>query len=207
MSLIEAIEGTVEGTTGDAALVRIGGGLVLRVLVPGHDLAALPRTGGQVRLLTHLAVREDDLQLYGFVSEQGRKLFGSLIGVSQVGPKAAMAVLSVLSPEELAGAIVAGDTVAISRAQGVGKRTAERIILELRAGVEEQMGGPIPAAGSSAGAAGAGRDPALQWLLGLGFSAAEARQALAVEAEDGLETDERVRRALRRMGSAPNPAA
>ena len=207
MSLIEAIEGTVEGTTADAALVRIGGGLVLRVLVPGHDLAALPRTGGQVRLLTHLAVREDDLQLYGFVTEQGRKLFASLIGVSQVGPKAAMAVLSVLSPEELAGAIVAGDTVAISRAQGVGKRTAERIILELKAGVEEQMGGPIPSAVTSAGATGAGGDPALQWLLGLGFSAAEARQALAVEPDDGLETDERVRRALRRMGSAPNPAS
>ena len=205
MSLIEAIEGTVEGTTADAALVRIGGGLVLRVLVPAHDLAALPPTGGQVRLLTHLAVREDDLQLYGFVTEAGRKLFASLIGVSQVGPKAAMAVLSVLSPEELAGAIVAGDTVAISRAQGVGKRTAERIILELKAGVEEQFGGPIPAAAPSPGAAGG--DPALQWLLGLGFSAAEARQALAVEAEDGLETDERVRRALRRMGSAPNPAA
>lgn len=205
MSLIEAIEGTVEGTTADAALVRIGGGLVLRVLVPAHDLAALPPTGGQVRLLTHLAVREDDLQLYGFVSEAGRKLFASLIGVSQVGPKAAMAVLSVLSPEELAGAIVAGDTVAISRAQGVGKRTAERIILELKAGVEEGLGGPIPAAAPSAG--GGGGDPALQWLLGLGFSAAEARQALAVEPDDGLETDERVRRALRRMGSAPNPAA
>ena len=208
MSLIEAIEGTVEGTTADAALVRIGGGLVLRVLVPAHDLAALPPTGGQVRLLTHLAVREDDLQLYGFVSEAGRKLFASLIGVSQVGPKAAMAVLSVLSPEELAGAIVAGDTVAISRAQGVGKRTAERIILELKAGVEEGLGGPIPAAATSAGASGAAAgDPALQWLLGLGFSAAEARQALAVEPDDGLETDERVRRALRRMGSAPNPAA
>ena len=205
MSLIEAIEGTVEGTTADAALVRIGGGLVLKVLVPAHDLAALPKTGGQVRLLTHLAVREDDLQLYGFMSEAGRKLFGSLLGVSQVGPKAAMAVLSVLSPEELAGAIVAGDTVAISRAQGVGKRTAERIILELKAGVEKQIGGPISAAAPSSGAAAG--DPALQWLLGLGFSAAEARQALAVESDDGLETDERVRRALRRMGSAPNPAA
>ena len=205
MSLIEAIEGTVEGTTADAALVRIGGGLVLKVLVPAHDLAALPKTGGQVRLLTHLAVREDDLQLYGFVTEAGRKLFGSLLGVSQVGPKAAMAVLSVLSPEELAGAIVAGDTVAISRAQGVGKRTAERIILELKAGVEKQIGGPISAAAPSSGAAAG--DPALQWLLGLGFSAAEARQALAVEPDDGLETDERVRRALRRMGSAPNPAS
>ena len=208
MSLIEAIEGTVEGTTGDAALVRIGGGIVLRVLVPGHDLAALPPTGGQVRLLTHLGVREDDLQLYGFVSEQGRRLFESLIGVSQVGPKAAMAVLSVLSPEELAAAIVAADTVAISRAPGVGKRTAERIILELKSGVEEGMGAPVPATGPMARAAAAGAgDPALQWLLGLGFSAVEARQALSVEPEDGLSTDERVRHALQRMGSAPNPTA
>ena len=207
MSLIEAIEGTVEGTTGNSALVRIGG-IVFRVLVPAHDLAALPATGGQVRLLTHLTVREDDLQLYGFVTEAGRTLFESLIGVSQVGPKAAMAVLSVLSPEELAGAIVAGDTVAIRRAQGVGKRTAERIILELKAGVEEAIGVPIPAAGVSAGASPASAgDPALQWLLGLGFSATEARQALAVEAEDALTTDERVRRALQRMGGAPNPTA
>ncbi len=205
MSLIEAVEGTVEGTTGDAALVRVGGGIVLRVLVPGHDLAALPRTGGQVRLLTHLGVREDDLTLYGFVSEQGRKLFESLIGVSQVGPKAAMAVLSVLSPEELAAAIVAADTVAISRAPGVGKRTAERIILELKSGVEEGMGAPVPAVAASA-AAGAG-DPALHWLLGLGFSAVEARQALSVEPEDGLSTDERVRHALQRMGSVPNSTA
>ena len=205
MSLIEAIEGTVEGTTGDAALVRIGGGIVLRVLVPGHDLAALPRAGGQVRLLTHLGVREDDLQLYGFVSEQGRRLFESLIGVSQVGPKAAMAVLSVLSPEELAGAIVAADTVAISRAPGVGKRTAERIILELKSGVEEGMGAPVPSSGSMTGAAAASAgDPALQWLLGLGFSAVEARQALSVEPEDGLSTDERVQHALQRMGSIPN---
>ena len=195
MSLIEAIEGTVEGTTGNSALVRIGG-IVFRVLVPAHDLAALPATGGQVRLLTHLTVREDDLQLYGFVTEAGRTLFESLIGVSPVGPKA------------LAGAIVAGDTVAISRAQGVGKRTAERIILELKAGVEEAIGVPIPAAGVSAGASPASAgDPALQWLLGLGFSATEARQALAVEAEDGLTTDERVRRALQRMGGAPNPTA
>ena len=201
MSLIEAIEGTLEGTSLDAALVRVGG-IVFRVNVPGHDLAALPRTGEQVRLLTHLGVREDDLQLYGFVSEAGRTLFESLLGVSQVGPKAAMAVLSVLSPEELAAAIVAADATAISRAQGVGKRTAERIILELKAGVEDQIGVPVPASAPSAG----GGDAALQWLVGLGFSAMEARQALSLEAEDGLATDERVQRALRRMGSAPNPS-
>ncbi len=205
MSLIEAVDGTLEGTTADAALVRVGGGIVLRVLVPGRDLAGLPKAGGQVRLLTHLGVREDDLQLFGFVSEQGRRLFESLIGVSQVGPKAAMAVLSVLAPEELAAAIVAADAVAISRAPGVGKRTAERIILELKAGVEEGLGVPISVAASAG--VGSGGDAALQWLVGLGFSAMEARQALSVEPDDGLATDERVRRALQRMGGPPNPAA
>ena len=200
MSLIEAVEGTIEGTSADSAFVRIGGGLVLRVLMPGHDLGALPRKGESVRLLTHLAVREDDLQLYGFVSQQGRKLFESLLGVGQVGPKAAMAVLSVLSPEELAGAIVAGDVQAISRAPGVGKRTAERIILELKARVEDELGAPVLSAVATATSPSG--DPALQWLLGLGFSAVEARQALSVEPEDGLETEERIRRALQRMGSA-----
>ena len=199
MSLIEAVEGTIEGTSADSAFVRIGGGLVLRVLMPGHDLGALPQKGESVRLLTHLAVREDDLQLYGFVSQQGRKLFESLLGVGQVGPKAAMAVLSVLSPEELAGAIVAGDVQAISRAPGVGKRTAERIILELKARVEDELGAPVLSAVATATSPSG--DPALQWLLGLGFSAVEARQALSVEPEDGLETEERIRRALQRMGS------
>ncbi|MEX2431437.1 MAG: Holliday junction branch migration protein RuvA, partial [Dehalococcoidia bacterium] len=148
---------------------------------------------------THLIVREDDLQLYGFADEQGRRLFEALLSVNGVGPKAALAVLSVLSPSDLAAAIVGGDANAISRAPGVGKRTAERVILELKSKLEEEFGAlPAPIAAGVGGASSA--DPALQWLLGLGFSAIEARQALAVEQQTDIGLDERVRRALQRMG-------
>jgi holliday junction DNA helicase RuvA len=197
MSIIAAVEGMIEGKTADAALVRVGG-VTFRVHVPSHDLAGLPPTG-HVRLLTHLIVREDDLQLYGFAEDQGRRLFEALLSVNGVGPKAALAVLSVLSPADLAAAIVSGDATAISRAQGVGKRTAERIILELKGKLEEEFG-PLPVRTAVGPSAATVADPALQWLLGLGFSAIEARQALGVEPDEGLSVDERVRRALQRMG-------
>ena len=196
MSIIAAIEGNMEGKLPDAALVRVGG-VTFRIHVPGQDLAGLPNSG-HIKLLTHLIVREDDLQLYGFAEEQGRRLFEALLSVNGVGPKAALAVLSVLSPSDLAAAIVSGNGAAISRAQGVGKRTAERIILELKSKLDEEFGAlSVPAA---AGTMPSVADPALQWLLGLGFSAIEARQALGVEHDEGLSLDERVRRALQRMG-------
>ena len=202
MSIIAGVEGAVEAKHADSVVVRVGGGILLRVFVPAHDLGGLPGVGSPVRLHTHLIVREDDLQLYGFATEHGRRLFEMLIGVSQVGPKAALAVLSVLSPEDLATAIVTSDATAISRAPGVGKRTAERIILDLKGKLEEEIGAPLDDRRRRLrGTAGAAGDPALQWLMALGYSALEARQALA--AEDGsadAPTDERVRRALQRMG-------
>ncbi|MYB83678.1 MAG: Holliday junction branch migration protein RuvA, partial [Chloroflexi bacterium] len=183
MSIIAGVEGTVEAKHADSVVVRVGGGILLRVFVPAHDLGGLPGADSSVRLHTHLIVREDDLQLYGFASEHGRRLFEMLIGVSQVGPKAALAVLSVLPPEDLATAIVAGDATAISRAPGVGKRTAERIILDLKGKLEEEIGAPMVTTAGVTTTAGAAGDPALQWLMALGYSALEARQALA--AEDG----------------------
>ncbi len=204
MSIIAAIEGAIERKTADAAIMRVGGGVSLRVYVPSNDLAALPSGGEQARLFTHLVVREDDLQLYGFATEQGLRLFELLIGVSQIGPKVALAVLSALSPQDLAVAIAAGDARTLSRAPGIGKRTADRIILELGGRLEDEFGAAFLAGTSAAPVAAApGGDLALQWLLALGYSAFEARQALAVEREEGLETDERVRRALQRMGGGP----
>lgn len=202
MSIIAGVEGAIEAKHADSVVVRVGGGILLRVFVPAHDLGSMPDSGSPVRLYTHLIVREDDLQLYGFSTEHGRRLFEMLIGVSQVGPKAALAVLSVHSPEDLATAIVAGDAAAISRAPGVGKRTAERIILDLKSKLEEEIGAPVlTGAGVSAVAGGTG-DPALQWLMALGYSVLEARQALAAEdAGADAPTDERVKRALQRMGA------
>ena len=201
MSLIAAIEGAIERKTADAAIVRVGGGVFLRVYVPSNDLAALPSGGESARLFTHLVVREDDLQLYGFATEQGLRLFELLIGVSQIGPKVALAVLSALSPQDLAVAIAAGDARTLSRAPGIGRRTADRIILELGGRLEDEFGAAFLAGTSAAPVAAApAGDLALQWLLALGYSAFEARQALSVEREEDLETDERVRRALQRMG-------
>ena len=205
MSLVAGVEGTIEAKDADSVIVRVGGGILLRVSVPAHDVGAMPASGSAVKLHAHLIVREDDLQLYGFPTEQGRRLFEMLIGVSQVGPKAALAVLSVLPPEDLAAAIVSSDAAAISRAPGVGKRTAERIILDLKGKLEEEVGAPIAAATGAGAAPGGTGDPALQWLMALGYSALEARQALASEdgaADADLPAEERVRRALERMGAA-----
>ena len=202
MSIIAGIEGTIEAKHADAVVMRVGGGILVRAYVPAHDLGGLPGAGGAVRLHTHLIVREDDLQLYGFATEHGRRLFEMLLGVSQVGPRAALAVLSVLAPEDLAAAIVAGDAAAISRAPGVGKRTAERIILDLKGKLEEEVGAPIAVGGGAGATVGAASDPALQWLMALGYSALEARQALAAEDTPAdAPTDERIRRALQRMGA------
>ncbi len=204
MSLVAGVEGTLEAKDADSVIIRVGGGILLRVYVPAHEISALPASGAPLRLHTRLIVREDDWQLYGFPSEQGRRLFEMLIGVSQVGPKAALAVLSVLPPEDLAAAIVSSDAAAISRAPGVGKRTAERVILDLKGKLEEEIGAPIAVTTGAAAAAGGTGDPALQWLMALGYSVLEARQALASEdgaaADAGLSTEERVRSALQRMG-------
>ena len=197
MSLIAAIEGVLEAKSGDGAMVRVGG-VTLAVLVPANDLAALPAPGSVVRLVTHLAVREDDLQLYGFADERGRTLFESLLGISGIGPKAALAVLSVMTVDELASAIIAGDATAITRAPGVGRRSAERIIVDLKGKLEDEFGS-WPAAVAASGGSG-GADPALAWLLGLGFSPIEARQALSLDGDEELDVDARVRRALQRMG-------
>ena len=196
MSLIAAIEGVLEAKSGDGAMVRVGG-VTLAVSVPSNDLAALPGPGSVVRLVTYLAVREDDLQLYGFADERGRTLFESLLGISGIGPKAALAVLSVMTVDELASAIIAGDATAITRAPGVGRRSAERIIVDLKGKLEDEFGSwPIAVAASG----GSSADPALAWLLGLGFSPIEARQALSLDADEELDVDARVRRALQRMG-------
>ena len=196
MSLIAAIEGVLEAKSGDGAMVRVGG-VTLAVSVPANDLAALPGPGSVVRLVTYLAVREDDLQLYGFADERGRTLFESLLGISGIGPKAALAVLSVMTVDELASAIIAGDATAITRAPGVGRRSAERIIVDLKGKLEDEFGSWPTAVAASGGSSA---DPALAWLLGLGFSPIEARQALSLDADEELDVDARVRRALQHMG-------
>ena len=155
------------------------GGVGYRLAVSAHTLRKVPPVGQQVALHTHLIARDDALHLYGFAGEEERDLFLLLIGVQSVGPKMALAVLSGGPPRELLAAVAAGDTARLQAAPGIGKRTAERIVVELREKVEE----PIVVRR-------AGDDPrmlAREGLVGLGFTPQEADRLLDGAAGDSPE--------------------
>jgi Holliday junction DNA helicase RuvA len=173
--VIATLSGTVAVRRHDHVVVECGG-VGYRLAVSGETLRHVPAVGGEVRLHSHLVVREDALALYGFATEQERELFLLLLGVQSVGPKVALAVLSGGTPRELMAAIAGGDSARFQAVPGIGKRTAERIIVELREKVAAQDAaalGPITVR--------RGNDPvsiAREGLIGLGYSASEADELL-----------------------------
>jgi holliday junction DNA helicase RuvA len=156
------------------------GGVGYRLNVSSQTLRKVPPVGSEVQLLAHLIAREDSLQLYGFAAPAERELFLKLLSVAGVGPKMALAVLSGSSPGELGKAIAAGDAKRFQVVPGVGKRTAERIIVELREKIPEALVAGL----SDAGDSGDGHSLARDGLVGLGYDLAEAEDMLqAVEGE------------------------
>lgn len=160
----------------------------------------------QVTLFTHLAVREDDLELFGFASQAELSSFRMLLSVSGVGPKAAMAVLSLLTPEKFALAVCTDDRKTISRANGIGPKTAARIILELKDKMLRENGGAIPdapagaAQASAQGGNGKGKlGEAIDALTVLGYSRPEALAALKPVDTEKLELEEIIRAALKNL--------
>ncbi|MDX1931334.1 MAG: Holliday junction branch migration protein RuvA [Capsulimonadales bacterium] len=129
--MIAEVSGTV-GRTGAGAVIVDVHGIGYRVNVPVSVLETLPETGQPIRLLTHLIVREDDLSLYGFNTEQELKVFQLLLTVSGIGPKAALALLSALPAEELAQAVSQEDVRRLTKVPGIGARTAQRLVVELK---------------------------------------------------------------------------
>jgi Holliday junction DNA helicase RuvA len=189
--MISFVEGTLTERLGDR-VVLAAGGIGYEVLVPAGTLAGLPPTGRTARLLTHLHVREDGMTLYGFSGPGERDLFLLLIGVSGVGPKVALAVLSVLTSEALRRSILDGDADAITVVPGVGKKMAARIVLDLK----DRLGGEVdlPAAGPLAEV----RDA----LTGLGLTPQEVHRAVDGLSVDGEPVEDLLRRALQRVGPA-----
>jgi Holliday junction DNA helicase RuvA len=166
--MIALLEGTVAVRRADHVVVSCGG-VGYRLAVSAETLRHIPRVGQEIAIHTHLIVRDDALLLYGFATEEERDLFLLLIGVQSVGPKMALAVLSGGPPRDLLAAITAGDTARLQAAPGIGKRTADRIVVELREKVDE----PIIIR--------RGDDPrilAREGLVGLGFSPLEADKLL-----------------------------
>ena len=187
--MIRSVRGALEAVGPGWAIVNVGG-VGLQVFVPAPALATLGPVGSQVSLHTYLAVREGDLTLYGFPSTDALRLFELFLDVSGVGPRHALGLLSAMSPEALGRAIVTEDIRTLASAPGVGKKTAARIILEVRGKLEESWNTPAPAAAGGDG-------DVLAALMGLGYTGVEARAAMAaLPSDDSLSTEERVLRAL-----------
>ena len=186
--MISSVRGQVLSVSLDHAVIEVGG-VGLAVRTTPATLAGL-RRGEQARLATTLVVREDSLTLFGFASDEAKELFELVQSVSGVGPKIALALLAVLDPDQLRLALSSGDTVTLTRAPGIGKKGAERLVLELRDKV-----GTVGTAGASAASPGTGAAPGapagLAWrsqiseaLVGLGFTARQADDATAAVAAD-----------------------
>lgn len=193
--MIASVRGRIVARGTDHVVVETGG-VGYRIFVPRHP------EDGEVLLHTHQVVREDAQLLFGFETGEELALFELLIGVSGVGPKAALALLGISRPVEVASAIAAGDAGALAKAPGVGKKTAERLIVDLRSKVGGLAFAPALPGGSDL-LGGADDDEAHAALRALGYTPAEVARALAgVPGPGRATTAERVAAALRSKGSA-----
>jgi len=192
IEMIATLEGTLEYRGADSVVINVGG-IGFQVYVPSSTLSKLGATGDNVSLYTHLHLREDNVSLYGFASSEELSLFKSLISVSGVGPKVALALLSALNPEQLAMAITSGNIELISQVSGVGKKMASRLVVELRGKVErEWKEAALPLALEDTDAIAA--------LTSLGYSLREATQAVSTLPDSKeLSLEEKVKLALQRL--------
>jgi len=191
--MIASVRGQVLVRRPDHVVVEAAG-VGYRLAVSAETLKAVPARGKDVTLHAQLVVRDDSMSLYGFASEEERDLFLHLTSVSGVGPKVAVAILSGGSPRELLRAIAAGDAKRFQAAPGVGKRTAERLIVELR----EKVAGELTEGAPAVTGAGEPEDPRLlarDGLVGLGYTVIEADQLLA--GAEGSSAEELIGSALR----------
>ena len=176
--------------------------VILQVAGVGYKVAVLPRlisrltgAGSRLDLFTHQQVREDLLALYGFESEDELELFEQLLSVSGVGPKVAMNIMSAATAPEITRAIINGDATVLTKVSGVGKKIAERVVVELRTKLESSGANIVITTGGSSG-------DAIDALVSLGYAPYEARQALAAVDATITDTPEQVRAALKLMGKA-----
>ena len=197
------IKGELVMTDPQTAVVDCGG-IGYKLSVSANTLSHLTRLGEKVCLYTHFYIREDALDLLGFYSEAKLSAFKLLISVSGIGPKAAMAILSIMTPEKFALAVSTGDAKAIAKAQGVGSKTAARVVLELKDKIAKTFGAELPGASKDSGEADVEFSPmgsteeAVTALMVLGYTRQEAKAALK-GVDPMLSLEEMITAALRKM--------
>lgn len=202
--MIAYVKGTVEDIAEDNVVIDVGG-MGYNVRVSADTAAKLPGIGQQAKLYTYMNVREDAVQLFGFLSRNDLEIFKKCITVSGIGPKGALAILSVLDADSLCFAIMSGDAKAISKAPGIGTKTAERLILELKGKIQVEdtlIGKEV--AGRGADAVGTGdtaqKREAVEALVSLGYGQAEALKAVnAIEGIEEMDSGTVLKAALKKM--------
>lgn len=201
--MIAYIKGELAEIGEDSIVVECASGVAYQIRVPASLLPGLPGLGSQVKVNTYLHVREDAVQLFGFLTKDDLKVFQLLLGVNGIGPKGALSVLSVITPDDLRFAVLSDDVKTISKVPGIGNKTAQRMIIELKdkMKLEDVLTG---ASGTEPvkieGAGGEARSEAVLALTALGYSNAESLKAVnQVENGEQMDTETLLKAALRKL--------
>jgi Holliday junction DNA helicase RuvA len=187
--MIASLDGKLDSMSGDSAVVNVNG-IGFLVYMPGSTLSILGNTGGDVHLLTHLVMREDSMTLYGFGSDGELELFRLLISVSGLGPRLALAMLSAMNVEQVSTAIVTENIELLTAIPGIGKKMANRLVLELK----DKIGAGLISA--PAAQPGGDNSDVIAALTSLGYSLPEASRAVAALPSSDLSLEEKIKLAL-----------
>ncbi len=203
--MIAFLRGQVADMTEGSVVLDVNG-VGYEVLVPGQLLSSLGGIGQEVKLYTYMQVREDAVVLFGFLSRDDLQMFQMLIGVSGVGPKAGLSILSMLGADELRFAILADDAKKIAKTPGIGAKTAQKVILELKDKVdfeeafEQKLAREQQSPDGSTAAEDEAAQDAVQALVALGYGSTEALKAVrAARVQDGMDAEEILKEALKRL--------
>lgn len=185
-------------------LVLEVGSIGYNIRIPGSVAGLLPPVGEEAKIYTYTSVREDAIQLFGFLTKDDLDMYRQLIAVSGIGPKGGLALLSVMSADELRMAVLAQDAKAIARAPGIGGKTAQRIILELKdkVSLQDALAQPADAGTAAAAAAAAGsqaRNEAVEALVALGYAASDALRAVKAAEREDMDVEALLKAALRNL--------
>ena len=200
--MIALIEGTVVEKSEGEAIVMTAGGVGYRLMCSMNTVQNAVSVGESMRVYTYLNVRQDGLDLFGFESREEREMFLRLTGVSGIGPRTAIAILGSMPLRDLTLAILMGDTTALCRAPGIGKKTAQRIVLELKDKVEQQdVSAPAGSAAPVSPVVDDAQREAQAALQALGYTSAEAARAINLVRDQADTVDALIMLALRQIGS------
>ena len=202
--MIAFLAGTVAAKTEGGCVVLTAGGVGYEVSMTAASAATLPKVGGEVELFVQTIVREDAIELYGFPTWDERLTFAILLSINKLGPKTALAMLAVFTPDDLRRLVVADDYMGLVQVPGIGKKSAQRIFLDLKYKMEAGSGGPAPSLPQLDGKAVSAFRDALAGLSNLGYDESETRKVLeeVFNEQPDLDVGEALRDALKRIAKA-----